>query len=150
MGSAEFGRFGSLDEGWDSIEPATTLVPPNGRYLSRLSRVAPFDRLGDAPKLALDFRVGSGAFKGCEVRHFLSFANVARAKGTLALLGLADVRPSELLKLDDFAHLPAVLVTTVRSESRGRIYANVALIEPAPARVKGGDKSPPDPDTQAA
>lgn len=144
------GRFGSLDDEWESVEPASSAVLPNGRYVARLVRVIPYDRLGSAPKVALVFEVVGGRFKGCESRHFLSFGNVARAKGTLSLLGLQDVRPSDLLSFAGFARLPAVFVTTLRVVSRDRIFSNVALIEPAPTRLNGGDELPPDPAGEAA
>ena len=144
------GGFEGLDDGWDSIEPAAPSVPTNDRYLARLASLLPFERVGVAPKLRLVFRIVRGSFKGCETTYFLSFGNRARAKETLALLSLGNVPPSELLAFTDFDRLPSVYVTTVRTESNGRIYANVALIEPVPMRLESGDKSPPDPSSAAA
>jgi ligand-binding sensor protein len=31
--------FDDLDDGWDSVAPAPTSVPTNGRYLARLVRI---------------------------------------------------------------------------------------------------------------
>jgi hypothetical protein len=148
--SNESGGFESLDEGWDTVETVPTSVPVNERYLARLVRMQRFERVGADPKLRLVFRIIRGPFKNCETTYFLSFTNRARAKGILAQVGLTGLPPSELLSFSEFDKLPAVFVTTVRSESRGRIYANVALIEAAPRRVEGGDESPPDPSGVAA
>jgi hypothetical protein len=148
MSSYPNGHLGSMDDGWDEVDPTPVVVLPEGRYLAHLVKIISFERPGSPPKVSLVFGVASGKARGAETRYFLSFGDRARAKGILALLGLGDVRPSDLLAFSEFDRLPAVFVTTVRRTVGDRIYSNVALIERA--RVAGGDVSPPGPSGEAA